>query len=148
MSLISTLEATPNRIWAVVRLVADKGPLARADLQARIVPNSDVRNFGDLVIESMRLGLLEEVSKEVRLTSGIPAEHVKDEDWFVHFVDRSLQDASDKSGNDQVRLGLAWLLTCTPGLDLGWNEDQKPRIQQDTGEDFGLTNYSRFAMLC
>jgi hypothetical protein len=56
--------------------------------------------------------------------------------------------ASDESGNVSVKFALAWLLTCRPGLDIGWTDDQKPRMHDELdGENYDITNSSRFAML-
>jgi hypothetical protein len=148
MSLVSVLECVPSRVWSLVKIVAMEGPLSRAELQARMMPSGgDQQVFGNLVRETVRLGLLDE-QDDVRLAGVTKPYEVESIEWFVNFVEHAIMTATPESGNSNVRYALSWLLTCNPGIDIGWNDDQKPRMQEElAGQDFDITNSSRFAML-
>lgn len=152
MSLVSNLEAVPNRVWALARLCASEGPLTREDIKDRMVPSGEFANFNLLINETRRLNILTQDGDTFRLSSSVRPRDVSQIDWFIRYVDDALLkpgtdgDASD--GNDEVKYALAWLLTCRPGIDIGWTDDQKPRMQEELGgEDYSISNSSRFAML-
>lgn len=152
MSLVSVLEAVPNRVWAVARLCAAEGPMTRDAIRDRMVPIGEFTNFNLLVNETRRLGLMVIEGEGLRLAPTIKPKDVQLISWFIDFVDRALLTTSgegeETEGNESVKFALAWLLTCRPGKDLAWNEEQKPRMHEElNGIDYSITNSSRFAML-
>ena len=148
MSLVSVFECVPSRVWSLTRIVACEGAMPRSEIQARMTPlSSDSAQFNNLVRETVRLGLLDE-EDDIRLGKGIRPADVASETWFADFVERAVMLATQESGNANVRYALAWLLTCRPGIDLGWNDDQKSRMHEElNGQDYEVSNSNRFAML-
>jgi hypothetical protein len=149
MSILASLEAVPNRIRALARLIAFYGPLERQEAKARMV-FGEGGQFSSVVRETVKLGLVEEQEK-LQLAPGLEPAQVNDDTWFMNFVHRQFcaDGLVPDSHNYHVAFALAWLLTRKPSSNLKWNGEHNLAIREDlNGDDtYDVTNASRGAML-
>lgn len=153
MSVLSILEATPNRVRALVRLAAHLGPVPRAVLHANMMPARPDASaqFNNLMRETLRLALLAEKDGKVILGEGIDRRDVEKDEWFLSYIDRRLVRPTIESDDNNVfAFALAWFLEQPAGNPLQWTSDQHLIMtSQLVGENvYDLTNADRFAMLC
>jgi hypothetical protein len=152
MSVLSIFEATPNRVRSLARLAAHLGTANRDTLRAHLMPGKDdAAQFGQLMRETVRLGLLGEQKGEVTLGSGIKEADLADDGRFLNIVESALLNPQDEGGeNGTFRYALSWLLTQPSGQPIPWNSDQHLRMseQMEGPDNYDVTNEGRFAMLC
>jgi hypothetical protein len=152
MSILSIFEATPNRVRSLARLAAHLGPTSRDLLRQNLMPTKDdAAQFGNLVRETIRLGLLEEQKGTISLGSAVKESDVRDDSRFRDFLQTVLFGSDvEASENRSFQYALSWLLAQPSGLPIQWNSDQHLQMekQMDGTENYDVTNAQRFAMLC
>jgi hypothetical protein len=153
MSVLSIFEATPNRVRSLARLAAHLGSTSRDVLRENLMPTKDdSAQFGNLLRETIRLGLLVEEQKgPVTLASTVKEADVTDDGRFRKFVETALFGPDvESSENRSFRYALSWLLAQPSGLPIQWNSDQHLQMekQMEGSDNYDVTNKERFAMLC
>ena len=144
----------PNRVRALVGVVASVKNISRVDLARRVVPGAEnVDQFNNLVRETKRLGLLVENDGEKTLTlaDGVSKKQVSSRSDFLAYCRDILIPASGVPcpGNEAFPLALAWLLTRSIGPSLTSGSEFQVELRNDLSGDeiFELTNASRSSML-
>jgi len=152
MSVLSIFEATPNRVRSLARLALHLAPTNREALRENLMPGKDDdAQFGQLMRETVRLGLLDERKGEVTLGAGIKEADIGDDRRFLNCVEAALlSDVAESGENRTFRYALSWLLAQPSGQPIPWNSDQHLLMseQMDGPEGYDVTNEGRFAMLC
>ena len=162
MSIITSLTATPNRMWIIRTYLGQLGPsgvdveelrrlLSPRSLRSRQTdedPDSTGTSIGDQVIAEMRnLGLAERTPDG---TLTVAASHpIEDEDGMLGYLEaRLLEPASaEQSGQRSFPMALSWFLSQDPRSPLMWRSNYVAQVQADCGADTGsfeLTNGARF----
>lgn len=156
MSVISVLEATPNRIAIVHRFLRTQNkPMAERMLLQLLSPPELRKNANQVGEEEERpttlasnvlaeckvLGLVVDAGDgEVCLAEGVPED-------IRAFLERRLLDPEEAKQyrQDSVPYAFAWFLCQHPATPLSLKENQKDRVERDTGgKTLDLSNASRF----
>lgn len=157
MSVISTLEAVPNRIAIIYRfLQALEEPLEEDELRALLGPRALQRRAEDdetpatVVVNSIReaktLGLVEEMEQgRVRVP---PALRGMDDSALLRYLEATLVDPvrAEEAGQGHFPRALAWFLVQDPGRPLVFNDNQKTLVLEDGSDSsaYELTDAARF----
>src|SRR4051812_5680371 len=111
MSLMSDIQGTPERIWALVKLLAAQGSeLPRSSIKNWMDPfDSDPKGtaLNNTITACASLGFVETYSQSVRLTIG---ELPDDIDAFADRVHRRLKETPSDHGDSVVLEVLAWFI--------------------------------------
>jgi len=155
MSVVTTVEAVPSRIRAVVRLVADIGPASRNEVIACLMPGADKDGMAAKCIsETEGLGLIERQGDELSLGRGLRPGNISDDrveeflrDWCDRVLILQAPQVDDHNGN--VCRAIAWFLCQSPIIPFPWNQHHRASWLEslEGEEDYDLTNSSRFANL-
>ena len=155
MSVITTVEAVPSRVRAVVRVVADIGPAPRDEVISCLMPGTDKDGMAAKCInETEGLKLIEKKGDELHLSSNVRRGDVSDaradsflRDWCDRILIRRAPQLDDDNG--QVARAFSWFLCQSPMTPLHWNQHHKASwlavVEGDA--DYNLSNASRFANL-
>lgn len=155
MSILSVLEATPNRVRALTRLVATIGPGSREDLFRYFVPATDTSTrpqFNNIVRETKGLRLIEEIESNVVLSPGLKKNDVTSDAWFLEYLQEELladiEGDQETSGNRDFAFAAAWFLSRPLANPLEPSAEYKPIIENELSDTdvYQLTNASRSAM--
>lgn len=163
MSVITTMEATPNRVGILYRFLdSQSGPLGQDTLLSLISPPTLQKKGGDdddkdkasalaprTLSECKALGLVE--SGPEAGTLQVPAAlRGLDQAGLRAFLEQRLTNpvlAAD-CGQDQIPYALAWFLCQSPASPLAFRENQARVVVEETGgRSLELTNSSRFQQL-
>lgn len=148
MSILSVLEAVPNRIQLLGRTIAAEGPMSRADLQG-FVQQPDPSQFNNIVREAVRLGFLSE-DKTLGLSLAVPKKVANDVEEFRLFCfERLITRSPDHNDeNSSFPRAAAWFLSRPTWPQLRWGGEVRQYINEELqGDDFfDLTNESRAQM--
>lgn len=157
MSVISVFQATPNRIAIVHRFLRTQTkPLAEKVLLQLLSPPELQKKKADQVdqedepsttlassvlSECKALGLVVDAGDgEVCLAEDVPED-------ILSFLERRLLDPEEAKQyrQDSVPYAFAWFLCQHPATPLSLKENQKHRVERDTGgKTLDLSNLSRF----
>lgn len=155
MSIISTLEATPNRLKLIFsyldgikseekkRLLAIAGP---KPLRAR-VEQSGGNTVAKPVAEALQMGLLVEDGERIRVARNLSPDRRRllgfDEAFSEH-VEDLLFDTTSPGWNSQrtVAPAIAWLLIGSPRRPFEWSGNPRTLLTEQLGEgdNYLLTN--------
>ncbi len=155
MSVISTVEAVPNRLhilWTVLRDAGKKG-VERDALQHMIVPESlspgdeeekgeKLSAYRNALAELVRSGFAIYNDKAVLLADTASTE-------FLECIERNLLAPDINVSGDRGSLagGIAWFLTREPTKPLPWDSAPQSALRDDLGEapeTFDITNKERW----
>ena len=141
MSVVSSVEAVPNRLAILARDVAQHPEgLSRAEVLRRVVPSGEGELAPKCLVEALRIGLLK-VDGDIH--RAIP--EAASEDAILAYLDgvlRQRQPARERQ-HEEVTLALAWLLTLDPLHPLPWGRNPVDDVRREcAGRDLGLTNAS------
>ena len=152
MSIITTVEAVPSRLFAIYSSLFDsESGEDKRRFQAWATPpslsNSDTEEgsgsstklFINSLQEARKLGLVEEESNKLRLTVDARGGSKKGSDVESHFRDylgRTLFDPTRANETQQTSfmLALAWFLNTNPLAPMSFSEDPSFAIKKDIGE--------------
>ena len=152
MSILSVLEATPNRVRALTRLVATIGPAPRRDLFRYMVPAPDDKTsqqFNNIVRETKGLRLIEEIESKVLLSPGLKKKDLTSDIWFLEYLQEELLAGTEGGGgNGNFTFAAAWFLNRPLDNALQPSAEYKAIIEKElSGSDvYQLTNASRSGM--
>jgi hypothetical protein len=111
MSLMTDIQGTPERVWALVKLLGAQGPeLPRASIRNWMDPfDSDPKGtaLGNTISACASLGFVETDSQSVRLTIG---DMPNDIDAFADRVHTRLKETPSDHGDSIVLEVLAWFV--------------------------------------
>jgi hypothetical protein len=156
MSVISTLEAVPNRlhiVWTVLREAGNRG-IERDVLQHLIVPESltagDEDETGERRLNAYKNALGELVHSGFAAYNGklvVPTDTASGD--FLECVERHLLAPNVNISEDRGQLagGIAWFLTREPTKPLVWDSAPQGPLRDDFGENpetFDITNKERW----
>ncbi len=168
MSLITTVEAVPSRLFAIYSSLFNReNGVDKERLQAWATPPSLTNSAGDesggsstsLFVNSLqearKLGLVEEVDNKLRLTADARGKGGKGRDSESHFRDylgRTLFDPARARKTQQASfmLALVWFLNTNPLRPMSFSEDPSFLIKSAIGENAKKTecttvlNYQSF----
>jgi len=164
MSVISTMEATPNRVGILYRFLdAQSAPLSQDSLLSLLSPPSlqpkkatedDEKEKSSTLApktlsECKALGLVE--SGPEAGTLQVPAAlRGLDQAGLRALLEQRLTDpaVAAEYGQEHIPYALAWFLCQSPGYPLAFRENQAALIEAETGgRSLELTNFSRFQQL-
>jgi hypothetical protein len=164
MSVISTMEATPNRVGILYRFLnAQSVPLSQDDLVALLSPPSlqpkkgsddDEKEKGSVLApktlaECKALGLVESGPEAGTLQVPVALRGL-DQAGLLGLLEKRLTDpvvAAD-CGQEKVPYALAWFLSQSPANPLAFRDNQAGVIEAEIGgRSLDLSNYSRFQQL-
>jgi hypothetical protein len=151
LSIISVLEAVPNRVNMLARVIASEGPMTRSELQNRIVPNAEKSDqFNNLVRETSKLQIIVE-DKNISLGPEVDKKLLQDKTKFLEFCHEALVSAPLPSTDDNYTFSraLSWLLTRPVAMNTKWGAEFSSLMRDDLeGSDiYDVTNSSRSQML-
>ena len=152
MSIITTVEAVPSRLFAIYSSLFDsESGEDRKRFQAWATPpslshsdtedggGSSTRLFINSLQEALRLGLVEEENNKLRLTVDARGGGKKGSDVESHFrnyLGRTLFDPAraEESQQTSFMFALAWFLNTSPLKPMSFSEDPSFAIKKDIGE--------------
>ena len=143
MSIITTVEAVPNRMRDIFNYVAEsKKPIQRDNLRALFMPPSKRRNestavFDSTLKECLNIGLLIDddglqVSEYARKSSKRDFKDLMYD--FLFNVDHA-----KKCGHEKFLYSMAWLMTRTPAIPLSFSDPITVQLQNSLGSKQDLT---------
>jgi hypothetical protein len=162
VSVISTLEAVPNRLrilWEVLRDIGDDG-IKRKELQKIISPisldaqedketSNTANTFRGALGALVEIGLAKIIKDSVSLTAISKESSSEGNITFISEIERTLLSPGTDiyAENGSLAGALAWLLTREPTQPLSWNSAPAKELQDDLGDNgprFDLTNKERW----
>ena len=168
MSIITTVEAVPSRLFAIYSSLFDsENGEDKKRFQAWATPpslsnrdteeggGSPTRLFINSLQEARKLGLVEEENNKLRLTVDARGGGKKGsdvEDHFHNYLGRTLFDPlrANETQQTSFMLALAWFLNTNPLVPKSFSEDPSFAITSDIGEHAKKTecttilNYQNF----
>lgn len=157
MSILTTVEAVPSRLFAIYGSLFDsENGETEERLEAWATPpslknsggeegsGSITRLFTNSLQEARRLGLVEQLEDRLRLTADARGGGKKGRDsakFFLNYLRRTLFDV-DRAAETQQRgfmLGLTWFLNTNPLKPLNFSEDQSFIIKKEIGDNAAKT---------
>jgi len=159
MSVVTSVTATPNRIYAVWELLQGSSrDMPRKDLEAWVTPPSLARAREDdegreargailqgVLTEMANLGIVQS-SDDGTVTLTEQSAKVRQRDMFRFVEERIIQpDFAEGAKQEQVSNAVAWLLTRDPRSPLPWRGGLRVDVQNDGGPGsvFDLTDEAR-----
>jgi len=168
MSIITTVEAVPSRLFAIYaslfesesgenkeRIEAWATPPSLSKSGAEEGGGSSTRLFVNSLQEARRLGLVEEVDDKIRLTANARGGGKKGhecESYFQDYLKRTLFDPARAIETQQAgfMFALTWFLNSNPLKPVSFSQDPSFSIKTEIGEHAGRTecttllNYQSF----
>ena len=168
MSIITTVEAVPSRLFAIYASLFESGsgenkeriegwatPPSLSKSGAEEGGGSSTKLFVNSLQEARRLGLVEEVDDKLRLTVDARGGGEKGRECESHFQDylkRTLFDPARAMETQQAgfMFALTWFLNSNPLKPMNFSQDPSFSIKTEIGEHAGRTecttllNYQSF----
>jgi len=166
MSIITTAQAVPSRLFSLYAALADSpAGEPRERLEAWSTPPSlrtrggseedgegSTTLFTNTFAEARRLGLIEEEGEKIRLGNDARGGSDKkglSEEQFKNYLLRTLFEPKRAAETQQAgfMLALAWLLTLNPLVPIGFREAPQNRLKATLGDDYAeteLTSLNRY----
>ena len=156
MSVVTSVTATPNRLYAVWELL-DRSPrgMVQAEIAGWVTPSSLARARGD-GDEEARGAILDGVLQELvnlqvcergeggRLALTAQARQMTAEQKYRFVEERIVHPQhAESSRQGQVGRALAWLLTRDPRTPLPWQGGLRSEVEGDCGLALDLTDAAR-----
>ncbi|MBZ9803381.1 protein DpdG [Mesorhizobium sp. ES1-6] len=168
MSIITTVEAVPSRLFAIYATLFDSEngepkdrieswatPLSLSKSGSDEGGGPTTKLFVNSLLEARKLGLVEEADGKLRLTADARGNGKKgqsSEVFFRNYLNHTLFDPSRANDAQQAgfMLALAWFLSANPLTPMSFSEDPSFAIKAEIGENARKTecttllNYQSF----
>lgn len=152
MSIITTVEAVPSRLYAIYSSLFDiENGEARDRFETWATPpslknttedsgGSPTKLFVNSLLEARRIGLVEEIDDKLQLTAdarGGGKKGERSEVYFRKYLLRTLFDPirAEEIQQESFMLALTWLLSTNPLKPMSFSDDPNSAIKMTIGEN-------------
>ncbi|MFT7106640.1 MAG: hypothetical protein ACJAVT_001161 [Yoonia sp.] len=153
MSIISTWEAVPSRLFAIYSTLFDSENGEKKDrIEAWATPPSLRRRgaedtsesttelFSKSLSEALRIGLVEEIDDRLKLTTaarGAGKKGQDSEDYFLAYMRRTLFDPARSAETKQAgfMIALSWFLSSNPLRPMNFSKEPNNELRAQIGEN-------------